>query len=728
MADGHLNFDTKMNTSGFKAGISQIIGMFGKLAAAAGVALSVAAVVQFGKAAVQAASDMQAKFKGLEFLMSANGRSMQQATSFIQEFTADGLVPMTSAYEAYKNMVSRGYETDQIEKMLNVMKDAAVYARQGQFSMGEAIEKATMGLRMENSLLTDSVGIQKNVAKMWQEYAREIGATANNLTMAQKRQAEFNGFMREGGVFAGAAAGYTNTYAGRMAKLSASFLNLKVSVGNAIIPVINAILPYISAAIDHFTRLFNIVGRVMNLLFGTNVGMVDAQAAMAQNAQATADATKETADNTERAGKAAKGALAAFDKLNVLNQKTESGTGTGTGTGVVVPGLPVEPGTGGIGKELDELEEKVARLKDKIIAFFAPFKPAFDNFKEGIKNFKDAFLDAFKSLSDPESPIGGFAIFLRDVLALALEGVSYAFLKLSEWAKNNPAEFQGVILTFGLVAASIFLITHPVAAVIVGIIALIAAITWLIKNWDLVKEKAKEVWEKIKGWWSEAGEWFKVNVTAPISNWFTSAWANISRTVTGVWNAVKTAWGEAVDWFKTMVVDPISNAFETAWKAIGGFITKAFTGIAETVKSAINGVIGFLNGLLVNISAGINDVIGFLNSISFTAPSWLGGKTYGISLPTVSTPQIPYLASGAVIPPNAPFAAVMGDQRSGRNLEAPESLIRKIVREEAGAFGGGTLTLRLEGTMAALIRELKPHLEFEYERAGGTMIAKAVRL
>jgi hypothetical protein len=29
--------------------------------------------------------------------------------------------------------------------------------------------------------------------------------------------------------------------------------------------------------------------------------------------------------------------------------------------------------------------------------------------------------------------------------------------------------------------------------------------------------------------------------------------------------------------------------------------------------------------------------------------------------------------------------AVLGDQSSGRNLEAPESLIRQIVREESGA-------------------------------------------
>ena len=92
---------------------------------------------------------------------------------------------------------------------------------------------------------------------MWQEYAKSIGTTANNLTDAQKRQAEFNGFVAEGGIYAGSAAKYMDTYGGRLAQLSASFLNLRVAVGNSIIPVISRVLPYIKAAVDALTRWFN---------------------------------------------------------------------------------------------------------------------------------------------------------------------------------------------------------------------------------------------------------------------------------------------------------------------------------------------------------------------------------------------------------------------------------------------------------------------------------------
>lgn len=80
-------------------------------------------------------------------------------------------------------------------------------------------------------------------------------------------------------------------------------------------------------------------------------------------------------------------------------------------------------------------------------------------------------------------------------------------------------------------------------------------------------------------------------------------------------------------------------------------------------------------------------------------PDWvpfIGGESFGFNLPNISAPQIPYLASGAVIPPNAPFMAVLGDQKRGNNIEAPEELIRRIVREESGGQGfNGTIRVPL---------------------------------
>lgn len=85
---------------------------------------------------------------------------------------------------------------------------------------------------------------------------------------------------------------------------------------------------------------------------------------------------------------------------------------------------------------------------------------------------------------------------------------------------------------------------------------------------------------------------------------------------------------------------------------------------------------------------------------------------------------IPYLASGAVIPPNAPFMAVLGDQRNGTNLEAPEDLLRKIVREEIGEINI-TTEVNFEGTLAQFVRALYPEIKSEAQRRG-TSLAKEV--
>ena len=88
----------------------------------------------------------------------------------------------------------------------------------------------------------------------------------------------------------------------------------------------------------------------------------------------------------------------------------------------------------------------------------------------------------------------------------------------------------------------------------------------------------------------------------------------------------------------------------------------------------------------------------------------------------VTAPQIPRLAAGAVIPPNAQFLAVLGDQRSGRNLEAPEGLIRQIIREEIGVIETN-VRVQFEGSLGALVRELKPRIDAENMRIGRSLVA-----
>jgi ABC-type molybdate transport system substrate-binding protein len=89
----------------------------------------------------------------------------------------------------------------------------------------------------------------------------------------------------------------------------------------------------------------------------------------------------------------------------------------------------------------------------------------------------------------------------------------------------------------------------------------------------------------------------------------------------------------------------------------------------------------------------------------------------------VKAPKIPKLATGAVIPKNAEFAAILGDNKKENEILAPESTIRRIVAEEiANMQNSQTVTINFAGSLSAFIRELRPYIEKENSRAGVSLI------
>ena len=61
--------------------------------------------------------------------------------------------------------------------------------------------------------------------------------------------------------------------------------------------------------------------------------------------------------------------------------------------------------------------------------------------------------------------------------------------------------------------------------------------------------------------------------------------------------------------------------------------------------------------------------------------------------------DIPQLAHGAVIPPNKEFLAVLGDQKSGTNIETPLATMVDAFKQAMAESGGGatTVVIQLDG-------------------------------
>lgn len=91
---------------------------------------------------------------------------------------------------------------------------------------------------MENSVLSDASGIQKNISVMYEEYAKKIGKSTDALTQAEKVQAVYNGYMDEAKDFIGTASEMANSYQGQQAQLNATNLELSRTVGQSMIPAL----------------------------------------------------------------------------------------------------------------------------------------------------------------------------------------------------------------------------------------------------------------------------------------------------------------------------------------------------------------------------------------------------------------------------------------------------------------------------------------------------------
>lgn len=154
----------------------------------------------------------------------------------------------------------------------------------------------------------------------------------------------------------------------------------------------------------------------------------------------------------------------------------------------------------------------------------------------------------------------------------------------------------------------------------------------------------------------------------------------------------------AVNW------DALQEKIKEVWENIKSWfndnVAKIFTAEfwAEKFKGIVNGLISMLNEGLSAFGGFVNDLAGGVSDIL----DFFGVGNYWFR---IDIPQIPYLAQGAVIPPNRKFMAVLGDQSNGTNLEAPENLIRQIVREESGVGSGEIVNLLSQMLVALQARQ-----------------------
>ena len=209
--------------------------------------------------------------------------------------------------------------------------------------------------------------------------------------------------------------------------------------------------------------------------------------------------------------------------------------------------------------------------------------------------------------------------------------------------------------------------------------------------------------------WNGIGQWIYDHIFTPFKNGICEAFGIHSPSTEakfwgsyisqGLLDGLASKWENITGWLRDLkqnfvdAWDNIRAKTTETFNSLGQTISDIWNGIGETIKNAVNGIIGFINRMISAVVTGINAVINALNGLSFDLPDIFGGGHVGFNISTLTAPQIPYLAQGAVIPANREFLAVLGDQSHGTNVEAPLDTIKQAVAEvmedlQAGQMAG----------------------------------------
>lgn len=627
---GSVFFNINTNRGAFSKEIKSAAGQaqsvfssaMDKVGKAIGVAFSAAAVVSFGKKCVEVASETQSAWVGLSSILNGQKKSFGEANRFIQDYISDGLVPLNNAVTAYKNLAARGYSTEQIEKTMTALKDAAAFGRQASYSYGDAISTATEGLKNENSILVDNAGVTKNVAKMWEDYAKSIGTTTNALTQQQKIEAEVNGIMEETKWQTGDAAKYATTFAGRVAKLSATFMSLKTEIGNVIIPILNLFIPAIQTALDALLKFLGLLKTAMASI-GLEMPDVTSLGGVTAGATEAAEAIDNTGTAAEKAAKKVKKAFASYDEINVLSKSSASDTGTG-GSSAGASG--VEAATiGGVNSLKDQLSSASAELG----TFFDPLadawqahgepivqsiKNAFNNLKEVGKGVGDVIKNWWQG--EGGRSFANTTLELFEKIARAAERVTKSIKYI--WDNGGKDTFNNLVKILGNVGEIIMIVVGYIADLygdlvegfapdaaegLQGVNDKLSAFNGVL---EWLKTDGKPILEGIAytiglvgaAWLAYKGIMIAVEVASkayaaaqavvnavmnanPIGIIVTLVaaliaviilcakhWDELKAAASRAWDGIKAVWATVANWFSVNIIEPIKNFFSNLWAGI----------------------------------------------------------------------------------------------------------------------------------------------------------------
>ena len=512
---------------------------------------------------------------------------------------------------------------------------------------------------------------------------------------------------------------------GASSEASKAIAQLKGALLTLVQPIVDFVIPILTTLVNILTKVVTVAASALSALFGTTLHKSKESAKALNNQVNAMENISDAAENAEKS-------MSSFDTINQLSNNSKSNSFS---SALVTPTVDFEFDTSEAEKNAETFASKIKKVFGSVVQYLKDnFQPTiqawgttFSKLKEPAQQAASQIKTSFRNLKNNTlEPLAKYTadIFVPEIANSFSVNLAPVFtdvmkIAMSEFAKDFEYMCQQIDK---FVKSIVYPAMELFKKVTTGTFEIIAD-AWKSHGEDLLKkttefrDSLKKIWDSIYGVIAPVIEhlWEKLNELW--DEHLRPMWESITDFFMKLWNLILDIWNGVlyplVLWlietfgpltqgvFNTLIdvvfslFGGVSDAVSGIFQALGGLIDfisgvfsgdweKAWNGIKDIFSGIWNALKGIVRGVLNAIISVLNFALeGIFNAVKKQAGAILPifgfdtDKLNAISAPKID--EIPALARGAVIPPNREFLAILGDRKSGTNIEAPLSTIEQAV-------------------------------------------------
>ena len=225
---------------------------------AVGLASSTAAIalIGFGVKSFRAAAQVEELDIALQAIGKSSRYGYAQLAETVEQIRAVGITAAAANRTVIK-LAQSNVDLADAQKLATIAQDLSVTAS---VNAADALQSLTFAITTGQTRMLRQIGITAGATEAYSMYARSIGKSAKDLTMAERRQAVLNLIIKEGAKVNGAFALAMKSPSKALKEMSDLTNNLQVSVGQKLLASFSAVIMATYELYRRFTLAANGTG------------------------------------------------------------------------------------------------------------------------------------------------------------------------------------------------------------------------------------------------------------------------------------------------------------------------------------------------------------------------------------------------------------------------------------------------------------------------------------